>query len=404
VRAQGVHGEIMEDFLDEKLGREHIKAHVVPGFLMNDPDFAPTQDVAELQQHAMLHGGVATPMTVKSGASKKIESIYEAPKGTDGKKKASEEPSSSTLPVLPPTPQSAHRASIKPASKPYYLWDEDTKVLDRYFYGVLQHSITGPWATLLRGVMLPSYVQLIMKLHRHKDLSQSRRKTAALENMSNLAYHGDPQAWVRQCMKGATELMASKCTIYDVIMMNVMNSMKGKSAILHHKIGEDINNNLEMEHQDNLYDMLQGYAGALATTIDHTTHGQIYTVDGESTVQELQQALTKLTAQVDELSASKAKPKGSTKQCSKCGKNGHTEETCWDFKGHCTTCGEYGHQAKDCVRVKTAREKAQQRRQEQGGADQRHKEQGGDEQQPPDRAAMAQQQLNMAAIRARLNY
>ena len=113
VRAQGVHGEIMEDSLDEKLGREHIKAHVVPGFLMNDPDFAPTQDVAELQQHAMLHGGVATPMTVKSGASKKIESIYEAPKGTDGKKKASEEPSSSTLPVLPPTPQSAHRASIK---------------------------------------------------------------------------------------------------------------------------------------------------------------------------------------------------------------------------------------------------------------------------------------------------
>ena len=289
------HGEALENFIDDKVGRNVFKPSTIPSFITSDADF----DLVDADKKA--RDEVHAPMGDDGGHDD--EDDYD-----DAKSHASRS-SSRTF---------GGDFSLKRAKIPYRDMSTESKELDRLMYNVLSMNLKGCQSHLLKSVSFPSYVQAVILLYRHMDISRNDRKTKAFANMDKLVLKQDVGQWKIEVIKGIEELFESKCTIMDFALMCVMKSLNGKSKTIQHKIAEDINSQ-DIDNNVKIYDMIQGYASAMAAVGDGKGHQA--NVAGDPTPTE--------------------KPKCVTCGKKHFGKCRSGEKKQHVFKGNCNKCGEY---------------------------------------------------------------
>ena len=249
------HGLDLQRFLDRKLGRDVISSAIVPSFLMLDADFAPLE--------------------AKPKDAPKDESKLETPR-KDPKAKKALDPVKSPFSGMSGAAPSAQRidmssgkakTSDSDASTSYFALAQEARDLDALMYNVLKIHIKGSKKDLLDSVKFESYVQAIMILEKHVEISQSNRKTKALSDLEALDFKGDVQTWQIDVIKRIKELIESRVTLMDFALLAVMKSLNGKSKTIQYKIAEKINNN-EIESVEKVFDLIQEVACAMASVGD----------------------------------------------------------------------------------------------------------------------------------------
>ena len=120
--------------------------------------------------------------------------------------------------------------------------------LDRQLYSLLKVSIKGTKQNLLKQVSFPSYVQGMIVLHRHCQLSHNQRKTEAMAEMERLKFKTNVHDWQVQAVSAFQELIDSGCTIMDFGLSCLMKSLQGKSKTIQYRIADDINSKDNTEH------------------------------------------------------------------------------------------------------------------------------------------------------------
>ena len=189
-------GDILENFLDEKLKRVAKHSSLMSKVLLDDADF---------------HNDAITAI------------IDEAEK------------SSTSILV---TTQTLGTAS---AEHKYKDFDLETIELDQRLYSVLQQCIKGSRAAILEQVICPSYVQAVIVFHQHLNLSASDRKVRALDSISTLRFSGDTHLYQIEATKRIRELMDSRCTMEDWILFVLMRSFDAGHEHIQYQLAEVIN-------------------------------------------------------------------------------------------------------------------------------------------------------------------
>ena len=189
-------GDILENFLDEKLKRVAKHSSLMSKVLLDDEDF---------------HNDAITAI------------IGEA------------ERSSTSILVTTQT-LGAARAEHK-----YKDFDPETIELDQRLYSVLHQCIKGSRAAILEQVICPSYVQAVIVFHQHLNLSASDRKVRALDSISTLRFSGDTHLYQIEATKRIRELMDSRCTMEDWILFVLMRSFDAGHEHIQYQLAEVIN-------------------------------------------------------------------------------------------------------------------------------------------------------------------
>ena len=73
-------------------------------------------------------------------------------------------------------------------------------------YNVLKLNVTGPAAALLEHTEYPSYVQAIIILTKHYNLSRLQRVQGAFDTIDKINYSGDPMAFQVTFMAAKREM------------------------------------------------------------------------------------------------------------------------------------------------------------------------------------------------------
>ena len=333
------HGQELEKFLDRKLGRDLTSTKIVPSFIANDNDFRKADDAY-------------VPPTFASPSSSSSRDPMDPWSSMSGGKPTLRDKGGKSI----DTPKKT-KEETKPPTTNYFEMTEGARELDALMYNVLVLHVKGSKKSLLESVAFESYIQAIMILQKHCDISKSDRKTKALLGMEKLKFTGDVQAWQITAIKLIKELMDSKVSIMDFAMANLMKSLDGKSKTIQYSIAARINND-EITTVESLYDMIQEYACAMSSVGDGTTKqggsgGSVNQVDKSP--------------------------------CKRCGRDNHDKSKCMakkhlngtvldpktasrksggppqkppngppkdNSKTKCHNCGELGHMKKDCPKLK----------------------------------------------------
>jgi hypothetical protein len=339
----------LERFLDRKLNRDATSTKMVPTWLAGDSDFT-------------------RPIDPSTGSSSKAIEATPTPKGkkTDPSKNPWESAGES-----PRTPASNPRLSmgsslgsskpIVPVAVNYFDLSNGAQKLDALMYNVLKLHIKGSKKHLLESTAFESYVQAMMILDKHCDISGTDRKTKALAALEGLEFKGDVQTWQIDCIRRIKELMDSKVTLLDFALLSVMKSLNGKSKTVQYKIAEKINSG-EIDSVEKIYDLLQDYASVMASVGDGGSNkqGKVNQV-GDDTKGNFActrcgrdgHTAKKCFAKVHKKTGKTLDPKTASQKTGG-GKGGgggtqHTQrQTPGEFKGKCDNCGEVGHKKADC--------------------------------------------------------
>ena len=201
-------GHLLEEFLDAKLKRAKVKKSSVPSYILEDPDFArppgptgrPSLRPAEgdgtgESEEADSSGGA------KSSATTISEGVDTSLSGEAGDAAAAElaarqfAAAARSVTFGAKSGATGGHFSLAPASTSYWDLPEKTLEFDGLMYNVLKLNITGPAAALLEHTQIPSYVQAIIILTKHYNLSRLQRVQAAFEVIDKINYSGDPMAF-----------------------------------------------------------------------------------------------------------------------------------------------------------------------------------------------------------------
>ena len=208
-------GSVLEDYIDVKLGRVQQHAVMTPSFITDDPDFMmpPMQQGAESEE-------------VSSGESgQEVDnSSQQAPSNT----------TSATGATGATGSQSLNSAGS------YYDLPTEARELDSVLYSILRVCVRGSKRILLTSVKIPSYVQAIVILARHSDISKTDRITKAFDSLDRFQFNGDVTVWQTEGVAKIRELLDSRASIMHYILSRVMKSFAGKLKTIQYRIAEDI--------------------------------------------------------------------------------------------------------------------------------------------------------------------
>lgn len=281
-------GELLEDFLDEKLKRPRIQKACIPSYILDDPDFED-DDVQYVPVRAGSAGSGPEGYPGNSGGTDELEddeaTISEGPQGRTGSESAGGVMGSDafTAPGIKAAAMFAAGArsmaqsgitgssghfSLGAATIKYKDLPPETKEFDGLMYQVLKLNITGPAVALLDNVAKPSYVQAVIVLTRHFNLSRMQRVIAAFEALDKIQYSGDPMAFQLSFMMAKREMDECKVTIMDLTFVRLMKAFDGKSKTVQFMIAKDFHRLDLTDENLNFFDLVQGYCSELAAVGD----------------------------------------------------------------------------------------------------------------------------------------
>ena len=298
-----VHGGTLEDYLNVKLGRNTLSHVTTPSFLVDDDDFKPPDVV----------NAVIDEEPSVSNLSSDTDDVNSS---TDPSANSSQTMGSQTL---------------YPAGS-YYSLSIEARELDALLYNVLRMCVKGAKSVLLECVQFPSYVQGIIVLTRHHDISRNDRITQAYAGMDDLSYNGDVCAWQAQAVKAVRELFDSGATVMHYVLTRILKSFNGKLTTIQYRIAEDINQRI-IDKNTNIYDMLQKYSVEIASVGSSKTSVNM---------------------------AREEYPKTPGIECTYCHKMNHTAEQCYKKKRDevplhtaqtCSKCKRKGHLRAQCQAI-----------------------------------------------------
>jgi len=306
-------GPPIQRFLEQKLGISSQDANIVASFLTADPDFQ--------RPEGENSNGDESPAQQESGVGD-AESF-----------------ASSRVPTSP-TQSAASGGStfqLEAASGNYYDLSEKSRYLDAMLYNILRMNVKGSKSVLLDCVDFPSYIQGMCVLYKHVDISRTSRKTDALLAFDNFDYRGNVQKFQLDFINLYRELKASKVTIEDWVMCQLMKSLRHNKT-MQYKIAEDINM-LGLNERTNLYDWIHKYCAAISAV-----------GDGNLKVVKLAQEKEKceycgFTGHTVDVCRKKKAAEGKGGQGAKGGGKG---KPAFEFRGACHNCGVTGHKAANC--------------------------------------------------------
>ena len=146
-----VHGPLLEDYLDMKLGRFRHSHVTTPSYFMEDPDFSD-------------------PSTAKDpGAAAEASDTASVSTGPSSSGESKSSDSKSTSPSQSMGSQSLNHAGS------YWDLSPEARDLDSLLYNVLRMCVKGSKRVLLECVQFPSYIQGVVVLMRHHDISRNDR-------------------------------------------------------------------------------------------------------------------------------------------------------------------------------------------------------------------------------------
>ena len=234
------------------------------------------------------------------------------------------------------TAESAFGLQLNRAAFPFKDLSKETKDLEGLLYNILLMNVKGSKNSLLFCVKNPSYVQAIIVLSKHVNISRNERKTKVLDALDQLKFTGNVQTYQIKTMELVHELFDSGVSMMDYALAKIMKSFEGKSKTIQYQIAHDINTK-EIDDNLNLFDLIQGYCSQIACVGDMQV--TVNTVDNNSTPHGNQRG-TRLND-----------------ACNYCGKKGHAESDCWakqtangtgDGPPTCGYCNRKGHIAEHC--------------------------------------------------------
>ena len=188
----------------------------------------------------------------------------------------------------------------------YFDLDLEARELDGTLFNVLRLAVKGAKNIMLDCVQFPSYVQGIIVLFRHADISKNDRITRAFESMDALSFNGDALVWQSEAMRKTRELFDSGASIMHYVLSRVMKSFDGKLKTIQYKIAEDINRTVINDHT-NVFDMVQSCAADIASVGDSKAPAMQVQTDGNV----------------------------SSATCGFCNFQGHTEDQCRKKRQRC---------------------------------------------------------------------
>ena len=257
-------GVELQNFMEEKLGKVAVRTKCLPSFISNDPDFGVNDDDDGTETetgdgHTRKRG--EAPVFESPGGGPKINTPGDiGPPKDDVPTHPLNTPRSSTRVI---TPGGNRNEAYYKATLTYGQLSAEAKALDNHMYTVMQMNVKGSKAALLAHVTFSSYVQAMIVLHKHIDISSNSRKTEALESIDNLKLNGTVQQWALDSVSRFQELRDSKVTIEDYGLFCLVKSLDGKSKVVQHEMIRDINSADDKSHFP-IYDMVQKYASEMA--------------------------------------------------------------------------------------------------------------------------------------------
>jgi hypothetical protein len=240
-----VWGDELEDWLDAKLGR-HKSSHITtPSFITTDPDFAPPRDAnsAASADNGSEDGEQHDAPTVMTNTTAGAPSIA----------------SHVTL--------GSHQL-FRAGS--YYDLPQGALELDKTLYNVLKMCVKGSKRVLIECVSFPSYVQAVIILSRHADISRNDRINKAFDAVDELKYNGDVHMWQTQVVTAVRELFESKAGLVHYCLGRILKSFSGSLKTIQYRIANDINNKV-IDDDFNIFDLVQQYATEIASVGDSKT-------------------------------------------------------------------------------------------------------------------------------------
>ena len=298
-----LHGPILEDYITIKIGR-NTRSHVTtPSFLALDPDFAPPLDSTKSEED-----GDASVSNIPSGSA---------------------DDDSSSINPSAAVSHSMGSQTLNVAGS-YYELSQEARDLDSLLYNVLRMCVKGAKSVLLECVQFPSYVQGIIVLMRHHDISRNDRVTQAFIAMDQLNYNGDVCAWQAQTVQAVRELYDSGATIMHFVLTRILKSFNGKLTTIQYRIAEDINQRI-IDDNTNIYDMVQKYAVEIASVGASKTNVNMAREENSDTSGMECTYCHKKNHSVDKCYKRKkaeGKPEVETRTCHECGQKGHIRPDC----------------------------------------------------------------------------
>ena len=198
-------GHHLEGMLDSKLRRASILRGSVPSCLLMDPDFAPF-----------------APPVLETLVSDEVEG--EEPS------QAEDDSASVNATVASAAVGSASTGSTFTLGKHSVAYKDlplAALKLDAILYNIFKLSIRGSKQTLLQSATFPSYVQAVIVLAKHMNISRIFRIGHAFTGLHNLVFHGDVHRFQSDFLGVKHELDTTGATITHLIMCQLMKSSRG---------------------------------------------------------------------------------------------------------------------------------------------------------------------------------
>ena len=251
-------GEMIEEFLDHKLKRTKVRSSMRPVWLANDPDFQ--------RDPPAPHGSLS---------HEEVAGL-----GEEGDEEEDDPDRPSPPPVDEPCPSEAggsvashmHSASylstkfgeVPPALR-CQNWDAETIALDRQLYATLKAAIRGPKKDVVADLGIISYVAAMAALWLQHSTNSTSRKLTALNAMQKLSYRGNVDQWQTDATRCVREMLASRITVYDIMLLHIRNSFDGKINFMKFLVAKDIEDE-SIDLRTSLNDLILKYAADVASS------------------------------------------------------------------------------------------------------------------------------------------
>jgi hypothetical protein len=249
-----IHGPLLEDYLDKKLGRFRHSHVTKPSYFLHDPDFS---DPAQAEDPATAEeASDNAPMSTGPSLTSPSVTTGSAATGTMGS-------------------QSLYHAGS------YWDLSPEARDLDSLLYNVLRMCVKGSKRVRLECVQFPSYIQAVIVLMRHHGTSRNDRITPTFDAIDKLSFNGDVSIWQAQVVDATRELFESGASVMHYVLTRIMKSFNGKLRTIQYRIAEDINQHV-IDDNTNTYDMVQKYAVEIASVGDSKTNVNMASDEGSA--------------------------------------------------------------------------------------------------------------------------